>query len=361
MDHFIYQRWEDRDGRTRHRPQLIAADDWGSRPGGYADTAGAHVRRLKNGASITDPMGNSSNCYSFAEGAVISYGPLVERWKELAPIVDEADQTMTIFPQCRSWCNAVHERVTATMVLRNAGLPMDGQFFSFRIWDLIQHTPLIVRAAGILLHERDQRRHSCADVPHLQVSGAEGSALWLSKLSAHTKLYEGSFLQSTDIYQSITPPWLNVPLLRRNLARMLTLPRLPQLAALPALILVVPIPVVALSGRLQYLTSLTAKRRRHRGRRHRPTQGLPHHNPRRFGRFLRRRPAYRPGAAGLGPAACRLHHTLLHPALAGDRARPGPPSCRLPLHPLLPPLVCIIPHITLMRITGRFLQRPSKC
>ena len=164
-------------------------------------------------------MGNSSNCYSFAEGEVISYGPLVERLKELAPIVDEPDQTMTIFPQCRSWCNTVHDRVTATMVLRNAGLPMDGQFFSFRIRDLIQHAPLIVRAAGIPLHERDQRRHSYADGPHLQVSGAEGSALWLSKLSAHTKLYERSFLQSTDIYQSVTPQWLNVPLLRRNLAR----------------------------------------------------------------------------------------------------------------------------------------------
>ncbi len=94
--------------------------------------------------SIADPRGNSSNCYSFAVGEVISYGPLVERLKELgAPIVDEADETMMICPQCRSWCNTVDDRVTATMVLRNAGLPMDGQFFSFRIGDLIQHAPLI--------------------------------------------------------------------------------------------------------------------------------------------------------------------------------------------------------------------------
>src|SRR5713226_5029366 len=130
---------------------------------------------------------------------------------------------------------------------------------------------------------------------------------------------------------------------------MLTLLRLSQLAALPALILVVPILLVALSGRLQCLISLTARRRCHRGRRHRPTQGLPHHSPCRGGRFLRRRPAYRPGAAGLGPAARRLHHTLLRPALAGDRARPGPPSCRLPRHPLLPlsnrsPVACSTSH-----------------
>jgi hypothetical protein len=99
---------------------------------------------------------------------------------------------MTIFPQCQSLCNTVHDRVTATIVLRNAGLPMDGQFFSsgsgisFSTLRSSSEQPGFPCAGGI-------SGDTATQMGHLQVSGAEGSALWLSKLSAHTKLYEGSF------------------------------------------------------------------------------------------------------------------------------------------------------------------------
>ena len=85
---------------------------------------------------------------------------------------------------------------------------MDGQFFSFRIGDLIQHAPFPSSRDSLARDDGDSiwiGGDTATQIGHVQASGAEGSALWLSKLSAPTKLCEGSFLQSTDMPGQATP------------------------------------------------------------------------------------------------------------------------------------------------------------